>query len=90
MLKGIPSPKIASSADLQLTTNKMKVAVTRSTRDLRYAWASEQYAEWLSSSSRNNHRQQNSRRAWERSVPKTTVPDDAAVVESLLELGGCS
>jgi PAS domain S-box-containing protein len=47
MLKGIPSPKMVSSADLQLITNNMKVAVTRCTRDLRYAWASEQYAEWL-------------------------------------------
>ena len=38
---------MASSAELRLITNKMAAAVTRCTRDLRYAWANERYAEWL-------------------------------------------
>ena len=38
---------MVSPAVLELVTGKMAVPVIRCTRDLRYAWANERYAEWI-------------------------------------------
>jgi PAS domain-containing protein len=38
---------LRAQGDLELVTNKMAVAVTRCSRDFRYLWANQRYADWL-------------------------------------------
>jgi len=45
--KRLPDVERAISPQLVLIANKMAAAVTRCTRDLRYAWANERYAQWI-------------------------------------------
>src|SRR5437016_4058926 len=63
----------ATSQQLKLIANKMAAAVTRCTRDLRYAWVSPRCAEWIQRPPRTNHRQKDSRSAWNRSFPQTAA-----------------